>query len=60
MEAVTLGSRKTSKVVVNTRVTKTKRGVRIKIWFDTTAERKSDADNRADCINMLLPRHAAV
>ena len=55
--SVTPGSRTISKVVVNTRAIKTSRRVKIKIWFNTTKERKSAADNGADC-DATWPRMA--
>ena len=60
MGAVTPGSKTIYKVFVNTRVIYSLSRIKIKITFDTPDERKPTANDGADCVSVMLPRHATV
>ena len=60
MGTVTPGSRTINKVVVNTRIIESQSRIKVKIRFDVTEKRKPTANDAADCIDMMLPRHVTV
>ena len=58
--AVSPGSRTINEVVDNTRVIESYSRIKVEIRFGETEKRKPTANDAADCIDMVLPRHTTV